>query len=117
MSSSPISSSNSDAPPAPGASVAAPAGARWRLDELVGPLADVTCGVSVQLGTGRVSVRRLLSLDRHAVLRLSQPAGEDLQVVVHGVPIAAGEVVIVDDNTAVRVTQIAAPPTADREGE
>src|SRR5712691_10052264 len=93
MSSSPTSSSNSD---------------RRLLDQLVGSLADVACGVSVQLGSGRLSVRRLLSLERNTVLRLAQPAGEDLQVVVHGIPIATGEIVIVDDSTALRVTQIAA---------
>src|SRR5690349_16540454 len=98
MSSSPTSSSNSD---------------RQALNELVGSLADVPCGVSVQLGNGRVSMERLLALDRNAILRLSQAAGEDLQVVVHGVPIAHGEIVIVDDRTALRVTQIAA--TSDEE--
>ena len=100
MSSSPTSSSSSD---------------RRLLDQLVGSLADVTCGVSVQLGSGRVSVRRLLAFERNTVLRLIQAAGEDLQVVVNGVPIATGEIVIVDDSTALRVTQIAAP-AADEEG-
>ena len=94
MSSSPTSSSNSE---------------RERLDELVGPLADVTCVVSVQLGTGRISLRELLGLNRNSVLRLAQAAGEDLQVVVHGTPIATGEIVIVDDSTALRVTQISLP--------
>jgi flagellar motor switch protein FliN/FliY len=79
------------------------------LDDLVGALADVTCGVSVQLGNGRVSMERLLSLERNVVLRLLQTAGEDLQVMVNGVAIAHGEIVILDDRTALRVTQIAAP--------
>ena len=94
MSSSPTSSSNSD---------------RRLLDQLVGSLADIICGISIQLGSGRVSVRQLLSLERNTVLRLTQPAGEDLHVVVHGVPVAMGEIVIVDDSTALRVTQIAVP--------
>jgi flagellar motor switch protein FliN/FliY len=94
MSSSPTSSSNSE---------------RERLDTLVGPLADVVCPVSVQLGSGRVSLRQLLNLTRNSVVRLSQTAGEDLQVVVHGTAIASGEIVIVDDSTALRVTQICLP--------
>jgi flagellar motor switch protein FliN/FliY len=88
---------------------------RHVLDELVGPLADVTCGVSVQLGNGRVSMERLLSLERNVVLRLTQAAGEDLQVVVNGIAIAHGEIVILDDRTALRVTQLAAPAN-DEEG-
>jgi flagellar motor switch protein FliN/FliY len=91
MSSSSTSSSNSD---------------RERLDQLVGPLADVMCDVWVLLGTGRISLRELVGLTRNSVLRLSQTAGEDLQVVVHGTTIAHGEIVIGDDSTTVRVTQI-----------
>jgi flagellar motor switch protein FliN/FliY len=94
MSSLPTSSSSSD---------------RDRLDALVEPLADVVCSVSVQLGTGRLSLRQLMSLTRDSVIRLSQSAGEDLQVVVHGTPIASGEIVIMDDSTALRITQICAP--------
>ena len=94
MSSSPISSFSSE---------------RRRLDDLVGPLADVSCAVSVHLGCGRLSVRRLLSLERNTVLRLGQSAGEDLHVIVNGVPIATGEIVIVDESTAIRVTGLVAP--------
>jgi flagellar motor switch protein FliN len=94
MSSLPTSSSSSE---------------RGKLDALVGPLADVMCSVSVQLGTGRLSLRQLMNLTRDSVVRLSQPAGEDLQVIVHGMPIASGEIVIMDDSTALRVTAICAP--------
>jgi flagellar motor switch protein FliN/FliY len=84
---------------------------RELLDTLVGPLADVVCPVSVQLGTGRVTLRQLLTLTRNTVLRLSQPAGEDLQVIVYGTPIASAEIMIVDESTALRVTQICQPAT------
>ena len=93
MSSSPTSSFSSE---------------RRRLDDLVGPMADVSCAVCVQLGSGRLSVRGLLSLERNTVLRLMQTAGEDLQVIVNGVPIATGEIVIVDESTAIRVTGLVA---------
>ena len=86
---------------------------RRLLDRLVGPMADVTCSVSVQLGSGHVSLRQLQALERNVVLRLAQSAGDDLQVVVQGVPIATGEIVIVDETTALRVTQIASPTTEE----
>ncbi|HEY3380308.1 MAG TPA: FliM/FliN family flagellar motor switch protein [Vicinamibacterales bacterium] len=69
-------------------------------------LLDVVCELSVILGSGSVTVRRCLALQRHSVLRLDQSAGEDLQVMVNGVTIAKGEVVIVEDSTAMRVTEI-----------
>lgn len=77
-------------------------------------LADVLCGVAVVLGHGSVTVRRCLGLQRHSVLRLDQSAGEDLQVQVNGVTIARGEVVIVEDSTAIRVTEIPQPVSMER---
>jgi flagellar motor switch protein FliN len=79
-----------------------------------GDLLDVACDLSVVLGTGTVTVRRCLGLQRHSVLRLEQSAGEDLQVMVNGVVIAKGEVVIVEDSTAIRVTEIPQPSNAER---
>lgn len=79
-----------------------------------GDLLDVVCGLAVVLGTGTVTVRRCLSLQRHSVLRLEQSAGEDLQVKVNGVTIAKGEVVIVEDSTAIRVTEVPQPVSTER---
>lgn len=93
MSSSPNSSSSSDA-----------------LDALA-PLHDVTCHVDVVLGTASMTVRQCLALKRDSIVRLGQSAGSDLQVVVNGVPVALGEVVIIESSTAVRVTDILAPPS------
>jgi|WetSurMetagenome_2_1015567.scaffolds.fasta_scaffold306282_2 flagellar motor switch protein FliN len=101
MSSSLISSSSSSAP------VAATAN---QFEEL----ADILCGVSVVLGNGTVTVRRCLGLQRHSVLRLEQSAGEDLMVQVNGVTVARGEVVIVEDSTAIRVTEIPQPGSMER---
>jgi flagellar motor switch protein FliN len=77
-------------------------------------LADIVCDVWVLLGTGTVSVRRCLGLQRQSVLRLGQSAGEDLQVLVNGSLVARGEVVIVEDSTAVRITDIPNPTGLDR---
>jgi flagellar motor switch protein FliN/FliY len=76
-------------------------------------LHDVICQVEVVLGTGKMTVRECLQLQRLSVISLKQQAGEDLQVVVNGVLIASGEVVIVDDSTSIRVTEILPPPSAE----
>jgi len=77
------------------------------------PLNDVSCSVDVWLGTATISVRDCLHMKRHSIIRLQQSAGSDMQVAVNGVPIANGEVVIVDDSTAIRLTEVVAPPSAE----
>jgi flagellar motor switch protein FliN/FliY len=76
---------------------------------------DVRCPVSVVLGTGTISVRQCLSLAPRNVLRLREQAGEDVQLLVGDVPVARGEVVIVAESTAVRLTEMMRP-TATGEG-
>lgn len=92
MSSSPTSLSSSEAP-----AVTSPFDA----------LAELRCPVTVVLGTGTITVRQCLGLERHTVLSLRQTAGEDLRVVVNGVLVARGEVAIIDTHTAVRITDLA----------
>ncbi len=115
MSSSSNSSSSSTAKPA--AVQAAPAvqavtAGQTAAAALV-PLNDVVCHVDVLLGTATVSVRECLRWGRDSVIRLRQEAGTDMQVAVNGVPVAIGEVVIIDDSTAVRVTEILPPPSSE----
>jgi flagellar motor switch protein FliN len=75
---------------------------------------DVVCRVDVVLGTGSITVRDCLKLKRLSVIRLDQSAGADLDVSVHGVPIVSGEIMIIDESTAVRVTAVKPPPGAGR---
>jgi flagellar motor switch protein FliN len=105
MSSSSNSSSSSTALAAVGAAATAAAA--------VVPLNDVVCQVDVLLGTATVSVRECLHWKRNSVIRLRQSAGSDMQVAINGVPVAIGEVVIIDDSTAVRVTEILPPPSSE----
>ena len=78
----------------------------------LGRLGDVVCRVEVVLGTGTISVRHCVSLNDGSIIPLQQVAGSDLQVMVNGIPVALGEVVIVDDSTAIRLTDILPPPSA-----
>jgi flagellar motor switch protein FliN/FliY len=71
------------------------------------------CHIDVLLGTATVSVRDCLHWKRNSIVRLRQSAGSDMQVTINGVVVATGEVVIVDDTTAVRVTEILAPPSSE----
>jgi flagellar motor switch/type III secretory pathway protein FliN len=74
---------------------------------------DVACRVEVIVGTGSITVRDCLKLQRDSIIRLTQPAGSDLQVTVQGVPTASGEIVIDDDTTSVRISNVLPPPGAE----
>lgn len=97
MSSSPTSSSSTE----PARALGAP--------DLTVPLQDIRCNVDVILGTGVLTLRECLTLQRQAVVKLAEPAGGDLSIRVHGVTLATGEVVVVDNAAALRVTHIVPP--------
>ena len=77
------------------------------------PLSDVICRVDVMLGAATVSVRDCLRWKRNSVIRLQESAGTDMRIAINGIPVATAEVVIVDDSTAVRVTEILPPPSVE----
>ena len=113
MSSSLNSLSSSDVV---GAGLPGPGAAMGLLPDPLAPLHDVACRVDVVLGSASLSVRQCLGLGRDSVIRLVQSAGNDMQVVINGIAIAQGEVVIIDNSTAVRITDILAPPSNEASG-
>ena len=74
---------------------------------------DVPCHVDVVLGTTTVKVRDCVKFAANSIIKLKQSAGADLEVRVGGVPVAAGEVVIIDDAVALRLSRILPPAGAD----
>jgi flagellar motor switch protein FliN/FliY len=74
-------------------------------------LHDVVCRVDVMLGSAAMSVRDCISLRRDSIVRLTKSAGGDMEVLVNGVLVAHGEVVVMDETTAIRVTELVAPPS------
>ena len=77
--------------------------------ETYGWLMDVPCPVDFVLGTTTVKVRDFAAFGPNAIIRLKQAAGADLEVHVGGVPIAAGEVVIIEENVGLRLSRILTP--------
>jgi flagellar motor switch protein FliN/FliY len=69
-------------------------------------LGDVEMGVTAELGRARMSVRELLSISPGAVIDLDRAAGEPVDVLVNGKLIARGEVVIVDEEFGIRISEI-----------
>ena len=76
-------------------------------------LHGVAMEVTVELGRTRLSVRDLLALTPGDVVELDRAAGSPADLLVNGRLIARGEVVVLDENFALRVTEIVAQsPTA-----
>ena len=82
--------------------VPAGAAARGGMDLIM----DVNLQVTVELGRTLLKVRDVLALGPGAVVELDKHAGEPVDVVVNNKTVARGEVVVIDENFGVRLTEI-----------
>ena len=70
---------------------------------------DIPLQVTVELGRVRLPIQELLKLSEGTVVELDKLVGEPLDVLVNGRPVAHGEVVVVNEKFALRLTDIAQP--------
>jgi flagellar motor switch protein FliN/FliY len=70
---------------------------------------DVPLRVTVELGRTRMQIRDVLDLGKGSVVELDKLAGEPVDMLVNGKLIAKGEVVVIDENFGIRVTDIVSP--------
>ena len=68
--------------------------------------AEVNIEISVDIGRVTMPIGELLKLGEGAVVELNRAVSEPVDVMAQGVRIASGEVVVVDDRFAVRITEI-----------
>jgi flagellar motor switch protein FliN len=80
----------------------------------VSMLADVEMGVTVELGRAKMSVAEILSLTIGSVIELDRLAGSPVDVLVNGTLIARGEVVVIDEEFGVRVSEVLGYEPTDR---
>ena len=69
-------------------------------------LMDIPLNVSVELGRTRKSIKEILELNAGSIVELDKLAGEPVDILINNQPIAKGEVVVIDENFGVRVTDI-----------
>ncbi len=69
-------------------------------------VADIPVRVTVELGRTRKNISDILNMTPGSVIELDKMAGEPVDVLVNGKLIAKGEVVVIDENFGVRVTEI-----------
>jgi flagellar motor switch protein FliN/FliY len=69
-------------------------------------LMDVPLTVTIELGRTEMTLKQALELNQGSVIELTRLAGDPIDVFVNERLIARGEVVVVDDRFAVRITEL-----------
>lgn len=69
-------------------------------------LLDIPLQITVELGRTKRSVKEILELSSGSIIELDKLAGEPVDILVNNRLIAQGEVVVIDENFGVRVTDI-----------
>lgn len=81
----------------------------------IGLLLDVPLQVTVELGRTQLRIRNVLELVPGSIIELEKLSGEPVDVLVNGRQIARGEVVVIDEEFGVRITDIASRAARLRE--
>ena len=79
--------------------------ARQTLDAIL----DVPLSVSLELGRTQMTIERILALGSGSVVELNKLAGDPVEIMANGMPVARGEVIVLNDNFCVRITEILSP--------
>ncbi len=82
------------------------AGAAPALGAKLARISNVEMALTVEIGRTRMAVRDVLALEPGAVIELDRSAGSPADVLLNGRLIAHGEIVVVDQDYAVRITKI-----------
>ncbi|MFC1767515.1 flagellar motor switch protein FliN [Candidatus Margulisiibacteriota bacterium] len=69
-------------------------------------LGDIPLQVTVELGTTDMTLKEILSLKEGSVIELNKLAGESLDLKVSDQLVAQGEVIVVDENYALKITNV-----------
>ncbi|MEL6200414.1 MAG: flagellar motor switch protein FliN [Pseudomonadota bacterium] len=70
---------------------------------------DVPVTLALQVGSTIISIRELVNLAEGSVVALERSASEPLDVLVNGTLVARGEIVVVDGQFGVRLTDVVSP--------
>jgi flagellar motor switch protein FliN/FliY len=75
----------------------------------IGLIMDVFMEMTVELGRTRKLIKDILGMGEGTIIELDKLAGEPVDILVNHKLIAKGEVVVIDENFGVRVTEIVSP--------
>ena len=103
-------SARKDPAPRPAPAPAAEAPAVVRPEAGLDFLGDVDVQVRVELGNAKLNVKDVLKLGSGSVVALDSLVGDPVNVYVNDRLVARGEVLVVRDNFAIRITEVVPPP-------
>ena len=72
-------------------------------------LHDVPVELAVEIGRTTMTIRETLELAPGAIVSLNRLAGEPVDLLVNGRPLARGEVVVIDEEFGLRITEVTTP--------
>lgn len=67
---------------------------------------EVLFNIDVELGRKLVKVRELLNWEKGTILKFTKTSGEPVDFLVNGKPLALGEIMVLDEKFAIRITEI-----------
>ena len=76
-------------------------------------LSDVPVDVAVEMGRTRMTVGETLELRQGSIVTLNRMAGEPVDLLVNGTLIARGEVVVIDEQFGLRITDVLGQSNSD----
>ena len=98
-------------PPGPASGHAADSGLTTRGAGDLRRLSAVPVDLTVEVGRSRMTVGETLELRPGSIITLNRMAGEPVDLLVNGTPIARGEVVVIDEQFGLRVTEVLGEPS------
>jgi len=80
-------------------------------DQRLNTVLDVKVQLTVRLGSCKLAMRDVLELNPGAIIQLDQRANDPIGIYVNDKLIALGEVIVVEDNFGIKVTQLIGDPS------
>lgn len=84
-------------------------GSFMRQKENIDIIMDVPLEVTVELGRTHKLIKEILEFSPGTIIELDKLAGEPIDILVNGKFVAKGEVVVIDENFGIRITEIVNP--------
>src|SRR5262249_52003508 len=70
---------------------------------------DIPLQVAIEVGRLSLKVRDLLKLAPNSIIQLKKPVGEPFDICINGLPVARGEVIVVEQSSGVRIIDVQKP--------
>ncbi|MCQ2464828.1 MAG: flagellar motor switch protein FliN [Oscillospiraceae bacterium] len=80
-------------------------------------LMNVPLDVRVEIGKAKLRMREVLSLAQGSIIRLEKQAGAPVEIIANDQTVARGDVIVIDDNFGVRITEIISSKKFVKEAE